>query len=191
MSTTALVIEFFIIGIQAFIWLFMLILIVFGVEWIDFDLTKLLTPAIVILIAPICYPIGLFIDDLADLLSESWKKKIKAKYIDDNSMSGFKLLYLSQDDWLRKYFDYIRIRIRISRSSALNFTIISVIFPLLARYRLNDYFGSSTDLVCLLSFITFLSTTFLAIYAWASVTDNFYMRIKEGYSIYRFTQMLD
>ena len=109
----------------------MLALCFFNFNWFHFDFSKLLSPIVVISLAPIVYPVGLFIDEVADFLSEPGKKKIKKdEGISDNSLNGFKLLFLTKDEWLRKYFDYVRIRIRLSRSTALNFLIIAIIFPI-------------------------------------------------------------
>ncbi len=185
MSTTSLIIEFFIIGLQALIWLLMLVLCFFDFNWVHFDFSKLLSPIVVIFLAPIVYPIGLFIDDVADLLSEYWKKKIKQnEEINNDSLNGFRLLFLSKDEWLRKYLDYIRIRIRLSRSTALNSLIIAFIFPAFTWVRLRDYVGESTIVIIFLEIIFFLFLTSLAALSWRSFTKNFYRRIKEGYEVY-------
>ncbi|ACK71426.1 hypothetical protein PCC7424_3024 [Gloeothece citriformis PCC 7424] len=55
MSTTALLIEFFIIGLQTFIWLSMLIVLILGIDWFSIDIYKFLSPVIIIFIAPIIY----------------------------------------------------------------------------------------------------------------------------------------
>lgn len=50
MSTTALLIEFFIIGLQTSIWLLMLIFLFLDFSFINLDISKILSPVIIIFI---------------------------------------------------------------------------------------------------------------------------------------------
>ncbi|MGH9753958.1 MAG: hypothetical protein ACREA2_14360, partial [Blastocatellia bacterium] len=64
MSTTALFIELLITGIQAAIWLILLILCFLGFDWITPERLKGFEAPLAVAILSIVYPTGVFIDNL-------------------------------------------------------------------------------------------------------------------------------
>ncbi|MBW4556914.1 MAG: hypothetical protein KME59_13385 [Trichormus sp. ATA11-4-KO1] len=79
MSTTALVIEHLITGLQAVIWLLLLVLTAFGWNWINLTVLKDFTTILTFVGLAVVYPIGIFVDELADFVFKPWMKRIRRK----------------------------------------------------------------------------------------------------------------
>lgn len=184
MSTTALVVEFLIIGLQAAIFSVIISCSIFGIEWLNLDLvTKFQAPTLILLIVPFFYPIGLFVDYLAEHSLEYCKKTIRSRY--PKAKSGFELLLLCEDEWLRRYCEYQRLKIRISRSSFLMFLIITIFFFLLPIIKINLSLELTkiTMRLSLAGWIAGSLLTVLAMWSWEKSTESFYSRIEEAYKI--------
>ena len=74
------------------------------------------------------------------------------------------LLMMAKDDKLSDYYDYLRTRIRISRSSALNFLLIAVIFPIFARTRLNEVTAVWNERIAVVTSLTCFAVAALALF---------------------------
>lgn len=181
MSTTSLIIEFLITGIQVGIWLSLLFLSIFGIDWIVFDKIKDSEIIIGVLALPIVYPIGIFVDNLADALLNRWNFKIRAKYVPEKSQSIIKLLVTANNERLASIFEYSRTRIRISRSTALNFFIITIVLPIFIIKRIESLFGMSKDWLAALGSITSALITIFALWSWQHITHTVWRRLKYAY----------
>ena len=184
MSTTSLIIEFLIIGIQVAIWLILMFLSIFGVDWFVFEKIKGFEIIIAALALPIVYPIGIFVDNLADSLLDKWNWKIRGEYIPEKSQSVIKLLVIAKNEWLAAIFEYSRTRIRISRSTALNFLIITVILPTFIITRLDSLFGTYTWWVAALGFTTCALIMIFALWSWQHITHTLWRRLKYAYELF-------
>lgn len=183
MSTTAIIVEHLISGLRAAIWLTLLILTLLGYDWLELNHAKDFAAQISFVALALVYPIGIFIDEVADFLFAKWSEKIRAKRfqcenvnIDVNTVSAFQILHVTKDDFLRSYFNYIRMRIRISRSAALNFFACSMTALAFTVFRTAySWKLLATELIvgCLL--------TFLAIWAWYRVSDIFAKQVSRAY----------
>src|SRR5918911_2503571 len=70
MSTTALIVELVIVGIQVTIWVSMIVVLLSGYQWLNPDTVgKIATPLAVILLA-VCYTIGIIFDAFTALLED-------------------------------------------------------------------------------------------------------------------------
>jgi len=183
MSTTTLFVDLLIIGIQVAIWLVLLFLSLFGVEWIDLAKVKGWEATIGVLLLPLVYPVGVFVDHLADALLSSWRKRIRDKYVQDKSQTVMGLLMTAKDDKLSAYYDYLRIRIRISRSSAFNFGVIAVLFPIFAAVRLGGWAGVPTWFLAVSVAIASAAVAGLALYTWVGLTHGFYEKLVRGLAV--------
>jgi hypothetical protein len=183
MSTTALFVDLLIIGIQVAIWLGLLFLSLFGFDWIDRLKVQGWEATIGVLLLPVVYPVGVFIDHLADALLSRWRKRIRDKYVQDKSQTVMDLLMTAKDDKLSTYYDYLRIRIRISRSSAFNFAVIAVLFPVFAAIRLNGRAGVSSGFVAATVALASAAVAGLALYTWVGLTHLFYEKLVHGLQI--------
>ena len=183
MSTTALFVDLLIIGIQVATWLILLIFTVFGYNWFSLDYIKERETVIAVVLLPMFYPVGIFIDNLADYILNSWREKIWEKYDSSKKQTVSRLLTTLKDDRLSDYFDYVRIRIRISRSSALNFTLITILSVIFTLTRLGTVLGDSKWTVVAFELVIGAFFIGLAIYSWFSITDTFYRKLKQGWEM--------
>ncbi len=136
-----------------------------------------------VLLLPIVYPVGIFIDNLADDLLRPIGRRIRKRFTLDETPSVMKLLAKTKDDFLSRYFDYVRTRIRISRSSALNFTLITFFGELFLWIRWRPTFGATQGewmgMVGLLGGIL----TALAVFSWYRITVTFSKKLAYGFSL--------
>jgi hypothetical protein len=185
MTTTVLFIEHLITGFQAFVWLTLLIFSLFGFDWFSIARIKGLETGVAILIISMMYPIGVFIDELADKAFKPWERKIKNKIRDehgiDDSLSVWILLATTKDEMQARYLGYVRTRIRISRSAALNFALITVTSIIFTFTRLKAVLGSILWKLIIFEFILGTIITIVAIYSWFSINKTYGGQIARGF----------
>jgi hypothetical protein len=178
MSTTALVIEHLITGLQAAIWLSLLVLTAFGWNWINLTVLKDFTTILTFVGLAVVYPIGIFVDELADFVFKPWMKRIRRKRFrlegfdpDDLDLTTMNLLQKTDDEFLKTYFNYIRMRIRVSRSTALNLALITVTALIFTVVR----FSHSQRFALIIFVVIFVGIllTALSAWVWCGVSDTF------------------
>ena len=138
MSTTAILVEILIVGLQACLWLSFIILTIFGFDWVAplMKVVKGWEPLLSIFILGICYTIGIVIDRVADclfliinpqnfLMKSNWIKKHAEVAHGDPRME-----VLSCENKATDFLENIRSRVRIARATVLN-TIFVTFFCLL------------------------------------------------------------
>lgn len=188
MTTTVLFIEHLITGLQSFIWLSLLTFSITGYNWFRFDLFKGFELFISFIALAIIYPIGIFVDNIADDLFKKWSKKIRDKImskekVEYESLTVMKILYHSNDEFLKNYLGYIRTRIRISRSTALNFLIITILSVLFTIIRLNNLRATQfLELIIIETFIGVL-IVIISIISWYRITQVFAKQIAYAYKM--------
>lgn len=181
MSTTEVILEHLISGMQAAIWLFLLVMLAFGYAWLDWNVVKEIPSEWVIALLAIIYPVGMFVDEVADKLFYAWGESIRDRIKKSTNLSaedqqkvrvGFLLQQAKDDDFLKAHFSYIRTRIRIARAAALNFLLITLTLAALLIFR----FSPNAEILSLvMGFGGFLMG--LAIFAWYRFTRSFTQRI--------------
>ncbi len=123
------------------------------------------------------YPLGIFIDNVADKILESPDSKMRNK-------SGLKkgatarLMMISKGSSLANFMNYRRTRIRIARSSAVNFAFLTlcVVTFLIAR---RSEIGSITNMTVGVVLIGGLALTLFALYSWYEISRNYHDRTAE------------
>jgi hypothetical protein len=183
MSTTALFIELLITGVQAAIWLALLILCLLGFDWINPERLKGFEVALAVVLLPIVYPAGVFIDNLADRLFRPWELKIREAYNLKKTQSALKLLMQTKDQSLASHFAYIRSRIRISRSSTFNFALMTIASVVFTAVRLRGVPRFPFWRMLLLEILIGLSLTAMSALAWRHINHSFFKWIVRGYDI--------
>lgn len=178
MSTTALVIEHLITGLQAAIWLSLLVLTAFGWNWINLTVLKDFTTILTFVGLATVYPIGIFVDELADFVFKPWMKQIRKKRFrlegfdpDDLDLTTMNLLQKTDDEFLKTYFNYIRMRIRVSRSTALNLALITITALLFTTVRFSN--SQSFALIIFVVIFVGILLTALSAWVWCGVSDTF------------------
>lgn len=142
MRTTALVVEHLAIGIQATIWILLFLFSFWSYDWL-FSLATYHQILSLIPALALAYPLGIFIDELSDWLFKCWSKRIRIQHLPENERTTFGLLIILKDNSTSQYFQYLRGRIRMSRSTAVNafFTAIGTI--IFTKQHLADILGAS------------------------------------------------
>ncbi len=67
-TTTAVFTEVLVVGLQAVAWLTLLVLALFGTEWVDLKTIQAWTTLVTILVLATAYVLGVFVDRIADTL---------------------------------------------------------------------------------------------------------------------------
>lgn len=182
MNTTLLFVEIFIAGIQGLIWAALLILNFTGVNWLtavkfqEFGSFSFLISALVFSIA---YSLGIGIDRIANALYSRWDKKIGAQYFPQEARSLAIVRFQLDIEFLNKQLEYVRTRLRIVRSSSLNFLLITTLsvglitkldfLSMADKWRYGAVVGVAGTLLVV------LFTT-----SWYSLTKTNYRLIKES-----------
>lgn len=125
-STSQLFVEHTISGILASLWI---LSILFCINGINLELIKSLNDywaLIAILGTAISYPLGMFVDTIADKLLDIKKDSLQSNMKNDDSLSVIGLLRKVKDDNVTSYFTYNRFKERVCRSSMLNFVLIGL-----------------------------------------------------------------
>ena len=131
---------------------------------------------ILALLIIVLYPIGIFIDEMADKILLNWSEKIRKRTISERSIAvsdqdKIKVSYLfsqNLDERLKDYFSYVRTRIRIARSTALNFLLITLSLEvfLITRLHVDTY-------TIIIVTIIGVTLTILAMLSWYFFTTAF------------------
>jgi hypothetical protein len=183
MSTTALFIELLITGVQAAIWLILFILCLLGFDWINPERLKGFEAPLAVALLSIFYPAGVFIDNLADRLFRPWELKIREAYNLKKTQTALTLLMQTKDQSLASHFAYIRSRIRISRSSAFNFALMTIAGVTFTASRLRGVQRFPFWRTLLLEILIGLLLTALAALAWRQINHSFFKWVIRGYDI--------
>jgi hypothetical protein len=178
MSTTSVLIEHLISGIQAAIWLALTILIFQGFDWIKPEYFKDADKYFLVLGIAVVYPLGVFIDEIADRLFRPKGDAIKKRILEGMEISVGLVLERSKSDSLTQYFNYVKMRIRICRVSCFNFILITIsaIFCIAFHFRETPH-NSKMGLIAIIAFAGILLTS-LAFFGWLKTTEVFYEKVK-------------
>jgi hypothetical protein len=117
-------------------------------------------------------------DTIADKLLKGWDRRIKNKYYPDKTINMIQLLFKLKDDNITSYFYNNRFKLRVSRSSALNFLLISLATSTFILVRGQDIGISNTAGIAITLFITFTLLSLTALYLWRDITITIHERVK-------------
>jgi len=178
MTTTALLIEHLISGVQATVWLILLSLTVFGYHWFNIDNLKRTEAYFIPLLLAIAYPLGVFVDNLADDLFKRTERKLTSKVIELEGLKGIRLTMMqvmgnADRDFAREYLAYVRSRVRLSRSTALNFLLITFIGISFTSLRLSIVLDEWIWFVVIGEALLGTIVVLLALRSWFSSSQTF------------------
>jgi hypothetical protein len=182
MTTTVLFIEHLITGVQATIWIGLIVLSCFGTDWLRLDGVKDFETVGAFLAVSLVYPLGIFVDNLADTLFKRWNDSIREQIMRAEQLEGGSLMVMEiiknvDDEYLKAYIGYIRTRIRISRSTTFNFALITLCAVVFTAIRLHNL--PKPHFFRLLGFEIVAGTmlTVLALLSWRSITATFCKKV--------------
>ena len=177
MSTTELFVEILVIGVGAGIWLTVLVLSLFGRSIASLD-QLVSIPALLPIIA-IIYVLGILTDRVSDILFDRlFVAAIRRKHYSEVKQEfDDRRTILVYSERLSQLLEYGRSKLRIVRGWALNFLLLLISLNLFLATQIMDnplrtrisFFGNT--LLLLLSFLCW--------YAWRSLIDTEYRKIKE------------
>jgi hypothetical protein len=137
MVTTAVVAEVVVAGLQAATWITLLVLAIFGADWIDPSALADWTALVTILVIAVAYMLGVVVDRLADNLvlwrsSRFWPPRPVDKSAEIEQM---RMAILASDNGVARFLDYQRSRMRIVRAALLNLLLLvpAIVWFLLAQ----------------------------------------------------------
>ena len=109
-------------------------------------------------------------------------KKINREYISYEDVAIRKIFIEVDKESINRYFEYVRVRIRIMRAAVLNFGLLALVLPaFLIRHE--DYFhGASMELYWVLPLVGGLFCGLvagLAFLAWWRITSDFWRKGRE------------
>lgn len=184
MNTTLLFAELLIIGLQAAVWIFLLLLNILGTGWVQTIQSSILVnwqTFLLIILLSVFYVIGVIVDRLADAVFSRWEWKLRRTGFPDPPMPVVVLRFelARGNEHLNHQFEYNRSRMRISRASALNFgltTLMGVIF-ILARVQTASL---NARLICLLTTVLMgTALTLGAAFTWRKLMRGYFGMLKE------------
>jgi hypothetical protein len=175
MKTTQIIIEHLIAGIQMLIWLALFVFSLTGTDWYTPEAWHINSTAALAISVAFVYPFGIIIDNIADRLLKGREKKIRAS-IPGGQQSMRKLLLQLDDADITDSFNYIRMRIRISRSACINFVMMTIAALTFVGAQLN---GNDTYFAIALIFGPLL--IFLSYFSWQLLTKSCYSKLAKRY----------
>jgi len=183
MRTTAIVIEHLVIGIQTALWVAFLFLAWYGYDWIPV-LTLPSHVFFILLSILVLYPLGVFVDEFSDWLFHNLSMRIRREHVTDGTLTTFQLLVRLNDPSTSQYFQYLRSRIRLARSSSVNFLLltVAVIFFTVRQYSPTP--DQPMASLVIIEGITGIIITLLALFSWWRVSHTFAKRIKWGWEAF-------
>jgi hypothetical protein len=140
MSTTAIFVEILVIGVQAAVWVTILVLNFFGYDWFVISQSSLekWTGLLTIFIIAFCYTLGIVVDRVADgffmivrplVLVKPRNLLMKFRWVKDRfekSSQDKRMQILIKEDKATECLEYIRSRLRIMRATVLNLVLILI-----------------------------------------------------------------
>lgn len=190
MSTKNLFVELFVIGIGAIIWIFLLILTIFGYGWLNkefFQSWNILIPLITLPLIALIYVIGIIVDRIADssLVKIDVKKREEEfkKAEEDYHYVRTYLFYKSNK--FKEIFDYSRGKLRVSRSWIFNFILIGLTMMFFVWIRLSEYPFILKFKISTFGLVTAILLANGSRYTWSILTKNYYGRILHAYEVVR------
>ena len=182
MSTTLLFVELLIAGIQVLVWSLILILTIFGYEWVlslpmqNWRDWQLLVSAVLLAFV---YVFGILFDRLADLIFSKWERPLAYKIFPEKAPETFAVIRFQiakENDYLSNQLEYTRSRMRIARASALNFAITTILAVLFVKTRL-QVFPDQRKLLIFIA-LTGIFLTGVAAVTWYNLVRSYFGFIK-------------
>ena len=182
MTTTAIIAELLIAGFQALGWILFLIWLRTG-----YGLTELKADAmgldkwatlITILVVATAYGLGIIIDRLADSIFGKIDKKLRKRWFKCVvKLPIARLSVAHKGDNMAKFLDYVRSRMRLSRSTMLN-ALIAVVIAVAAAPMHKEVRPYLLEIVIIGS-IAVVVTAFV----WIRISETYYKRLGQAYEI--------
>lgn len=147
MSTTAIVAEIVIVGLEAEAWLGLFVLTIFGRGWVDLGTLSDFSAVVVVVMIATAYALGVVVDRVADSMFKAIAKTAGGAWLNRHfgrrshdwtlpaRVREMRYLVIRDADQSGAFLDYQRSRIRVARGTALNLAIAALaLAAYLGRY---------------------------------------------------------
>jgi hypothetical protein len=174
MNTTEIHIEHFMSGVLSLLFLLIMAAACMPIEPASLQFVFAHETIASIVAMSIAYPLAIFSDNIADSLLEPYEDILRKKECNGEKISISSILVEMNDDFIRSYFNYNRVRIRIARATWFNFLLIFLSIGLfyLLRVEYLQENGLLLHVYCSMAF-TFLISVY-ALMNWQMITrQNF------------------
>ena len=179
LSTTELLVEHIISGILSLVWLSGIFFCFIDFDWSQFSITKEYWIILTLFITAIAYPVGIFVDTLADKILSRQDLSIKRKYYTNPTINILHMIKRANDSNITSYFTYNRFKSRIARSSFLNFLLISIIFPIFLSFNYTGVGISKPFTLGIVIVLIFLLLAASSLYVWKETSYTIHKRTNE------------
>lgn len=183
MTTTNVFAELLIIGIETLAWIALLIFSLWGYDWIDFAVFNNLIAAIPL--AAVAYVLGIIMDRVSDAFLAGTDHAIRRKVLGErvaNSFSQLRSYVLAKSPYLSTDLDYLRSRLRIMRSSAINFGLLALTGAAFILTRVNTV-ASTKYWAAATAFFAGVLLASLSYYAWSISSLTYYLRLQTAFAL--------
>ncbi len=178
LSTTELFVEHIISGILSLVWIIAFMLCFTGVDPLMFATIRDYWPVWLLVSTAVAYPIGIFVDTVADLMLEGLDRHTKLKHQLPADFSFLMKITNDTPENIVSYFTYNRFKTRVARSSFVNFALIGFGWALLLRLQ-GEVLGIDRPLaVSAVVFITFNLLATTAFFLWWKIANTVYQKAK-------------
>lgn len=180
MNTTNLFVELLVIGVGALIWVSLLILSIFGLDWINFNNAPQLWAGLAIPMLSVVYVLGILSDRASDYLFDKlWGSALHDEHFNSKEeyYNSYSLIFTCHEK-LTELHHYGRSRLRICRGWSVNAIIIALFIGIFGITNTND------NDYKLVSFGTafFISMAIASWWAWKKLTIAEYVKINSQVS---------
>jgi 8-oxo-dGTP pyrophosphatase MutT (NUDIX family) len=122
-TTTAVFAEIIVVGLQVEAWIALLVLTIWGTDWVDLDALEPWAALVTILVVATAYVLGIVIDRVSDRTVMIVAKKVGRRLPNGTvSFQEQRLSVLDKSDGMAKFLDYQRSRQRVARGTVVNTT---------------------------------------------------------------------
>ena len=176
MKTTNFVIEILITGFQVVIWMALIILSVFGYDWVKITSEELLSLTFFATI--VSYPLGVVFDNVWGHLAEKIDRPIRKEYFrEPDKLHGIRIKIFSANRNMAEFTEYIRSRMRVARASFYNFSLITLTSAVFIITQLGDIDTALKKKLFLFVVISGASLTFLAFNVYKKLVHTYYNQL--------------
>ena len=130
MTTTAVFAEIIVVGLEAEAWIALVVLTIWGTEWVAVDEVASWSALVTVLILATAYVFGIIVDRIADAAVTAAAKRLGDPQTPERvKFREQRLTVLKESDGIAKFLDYQRSRQRVARGTIVNALCATVAVP--------------------------------------------------------------
>jgi hypothetical protein len=188
MATTAVFAEILIVGLQVEAWIALVLLSIFGVDWIDLHPVADFAALLTVVVLALAYVLGIIVDRLADTVLDRFErtkpgKRVKRRFSKNRKLekpakvATMRMKVMLESDGATRFLDYQRSRWRIARATVVNLALAG---PAAALYLVRTDVDWHWALVPPACALVLVPTTY---FAGIRIQDAWIGRLVDAYTI--------